>query len=669
MSAPSVVRAVAALLPGAVALAAVLATARQPVRVEAGSVAWRALVRGAGADGTLERASVALPGLERSAQVPLAVDAVSDGPAALGVGVDGAPLEWARLEHGGIAGRVPRRGTRGTVLELQARDGPVRVRAVEVLPAAIPWVRVLPALLVPLALFVASARRDPRRALAIAWVAAACLLIAAVPVVDALAASVRAAAFLVPAALAAAGAYTLERARPGRFARDVLLVAAFVGGAWVRIVFLPSAGSWDTEYWKAWTARADAHGVARVYGDPDAVPPGRFLAQLRGEEPLWLVPYRGRDFVVDYPPLAMALWRWSWRTVVAVAPALDHGEAENAAVKLPALAGDLAAVALLLWLFRATPRRGAALAALYWASPVSWLSSGVLGFLDGALAVLVAASCVAAARGRSAAAGIALALAALVKPTALIVAPAVWCALAARRASPARAIAWGAAVVAAALVPFALAGTLQTAIVHVYRILFQGTLSGGFPNPWWLAGHVVTVVRDGAPVTGPVRFARLAEIAFPARPLGTLLFTLVAVLVWHRQRGRDGATDALTAGALLVLAYGVCAVGVHENHPHPLLLLLAATGLATARLRLFAAGCAIVYAANMLAMSGIGRFYGPRYAALEPVARAAASFRMAAGFDVTLALVALQLALFAWALVRWPAEQALPPSPAASPPC
>ena len=297
------------------------------------------------------------------------------------------------------------------------------------------------------------------------------------------------------------------------------------------------------------------------------------------------MPYRGRDFVVDYPPLAMALWRWSWRAVTALAPDLDHGEAENAAVKLPAVLGDVAGVALLLALFRATPRRALGLAALYWALPVSWLSSGVLGFLDGALAVLVVAACVAAGRGRAAAAGIALALAALIKPTALIVAPAVWCALAARRASPARAIAAGAVVVAASLVPFALAGTLQTAIVHVYRILFQGTLSGGFPNPWWLLGHVVTVVRDGAPALGPVRFARLDRSAFPARPIGTLLFAAAAVLVWRAQRGREGATPAVTAGALLVLAYGVCAVGVHENHPHPLFLLLCATGLATARLR------------------------------------------------------------------------------------
>jgi hypothetical protein len=655
MSASWLLRAAAAVAPGVAALVAVSAAARVPVRIEAGTLAWRALVRGVDASGAAAgRASVVLPGLARGQQVPVALEATSDGPAALGVGVDGGPLEWARLEGGGLAVRVPRRGTRGAVLDLQWRAAPVRVTAIEARPPASAWRRTLPALVVPLLLFASLARRDPARALSVALLAAALLLLAATPVLDAMAVSARAAAFAGPALAALAAAVAISRAETGRLLRDALLVTAFVAGAWVRIVFLPSAGSWDTEYWKAWTARADAHGVARAYGDADAVPSGHFVAQLRGEEPLWLVPYRGREFVVDYPPLAMALWRWSWRTVTTVAPGLDHGEAENAAVKLPAVVGDVAGVLLLLVLFRTTPGRALGLAALYWALPFSWLSSGVLGFLDGALAVLVVAACVAAGRGRAAAAGIALALAALIKPTALIVAPAVWCALAARRASPARAIGAGAVVVAAALLPFALAGTLRTAVVHVYRILFQGTLSGGFPNPWWLLGHAITVLRDGAPVFGPVRFARLDQLAFPARPIGTLLFAAAAVLVWRAQRGREGAAPAVTAGALLVLAYGVCAVGVHENHPHPLFLLLCATGLATVRLRLLAAGCALVYVANMLALSGIGRFYGPRYAVLEPLARAAASFRMAPGFDVTLALVLLQVALFAWALARPP---------------
>jgi hypothetical protein len=263
---------------------------------------------------------------------------------------------------------------------------------------------------------------------------------------------------------------------------------------------------------------------------------------------------------------------------------------------------------------------------------------------------------VAAGRGRAILAGVALALAALIKPTALVVAPALWCALVAREVSPRKAIASGAATVALSLLPFALAGTLATAIVHVYRILFQGTLSGGFPNVWWLLGHVLTILRDGAPTLGPVRFARLELLPFPARPIGTMLFVAWALLVWRAQRGRPGASRACLAGAMLVLAYGMWAVGVHENHPHPLFLLLFASGLATPFLRALTAGCGLVYVVNMLMLSGIGRFYGPRYEVLEPAVRALSGARMALGFDLTLALAVVQVVLFAWALVRLPGQ-------------
>ncbi|MET0556860.1 MAG: hypothetical protein ABW221_27715, partial [Vicinamibacteria bacterium] len=262
MSAPWVLRAAAAIAPAVAALALVAATARLPLRVEPGTLAWRVLARGTDAVGTLSgRASVALPGLVRDRQLPGSIAAESAVPAALGVGVDGAPLEWARLDGGGLAARVPRRGTRGAVLDLQARDVPVRLTSIEIRPTGVPWVRVLPALLAPLVLFAWLARRDPDRALPIARTAASFLLFAATPVLDALTLSVRAAALAGVGLLALGAACALGRPHPARFARDAALVAAFVAGAWVRLVFLPSAGSWDTEYWKAWTARAEAHGV------------------------------------------------------------------------------------------------------------------------------------------------------------------------------------------------------------------------------------------------------------------------------------------------------------------------------------------------------------------------------------------------------------------------
>jgi len=430
------------------------------------------------------------------------------------------------------------------------------------------------------------------------------------------------------------------------------LMGCAVFGAFIRGYFLPSTGAWDTEYWKAWSERAVTHGVARAYGDADAIPPGHFLAQLRGEEERFRIDWRGRAFTIDYPPLALLLWRWSSLAVARLG--LDPEEARSVAVKLPSIAGDLLAMPILIWTLRRRPWTSVWCCALYWATPVSWLSSAVLGFSDGSFAPLLLLAVAAAGERRPALAGAALALACLIKPTSVIVAPAMLMALLASRSSVARAFAAGTAIVALALLPYALAGTLQTAVVHIYRILFQERLAGGFPNPWWLVGHALTLGPGGW--RGAVQYARIELLPLPAGALGTLLFALAALLICWKQRGRPGPGPALLSAAGLFFAYGMLAVGVHENHPHPLFLLLLGTGLPSGRLRGLWAGAGLVYVLNMLSLSGLGRFHGLRYAALEPAIASLAGLRMAPGFDLTLLLALANLALFVWMLASLAAE-------------
>jgi hypothetical protein len=88
------------------------------------------------------------------------------------------------------------------------------------------------------------------------------------------------------------------------------------------------------------------------------------------------------------------------------------------------------------------------------------------------------------------------------------------------------------------------------------------------------------------------------------------------------------------------------AVGVHENHPHPLMLLLFATGLASGRLQTIAWMTGGVYVANMLVLSGLGRFHGARYMELDAATRAIGGLRMALGVDLTLVLAAINLTAF-----------------------
>jgi len=619
-------------------------------------------VRGAEADGSAPRGAVVLlPGLARHRPSVVRVELRAPGPMQIGASVDGSPLAWFRSDaEAHIAIPVPPGRSAGARLELRVGPGSSAPRIVSVLVVPPRPPRVVPVVLgflVAAGLTAVLLRsRPPAFALGIGLFGAGLFVLAETPALVLL--TVPAAGSALPVlfavALLAASAVVavrLERAVRREYARAVVLVAAFAFGAWVRGAFLASAGSWDTEYWKAWTIRAADHGVTRVYGDPGAVPPGRLLAQMRGEEELWKVEFAGRPFVVDYPPLAMFLWRWSYWAVSRGGTGLDPPEVRNVAVKLPSVLGDIAAVALLLW---ALGSRGLGLAALYWAMPVSWLPSAALGYLDGAYAPLAAAALVAAGRGRSGWAGAWLAAACLVKPTAVVVAPAVAIALIPRGVG--RAFLAGLAVAVVTLAPFAIAGTLGAAVVHVYRILFQGTLSGGFPNPWWILGHAQAMARQGAAVTAQVGFARLGALAFPAPIVGVALFAGAAAFIVWRQRRAPGPGPACLAGAALVFSYAMLAVGVHENHPHPMFLLLLCTGLASRRLRVVTFGAAAVYVLNMLMLSGMGRFYGPRYAALEPAARALSTWRMAAGFDFTLVLAVANTVLFAVLLAALPAE-------------
>ncbi len=612
---------------GAAAASSVSILSSPSYTLAPGEPGFRRLVAGATPSGRiLARALISLPGFPRfsSGEVRLEVDG-----AAVRFGVEGSPsepgppLEVRPDRNGILLMEIPRAATPGARLVLSREEGepPLRLRQVRVEGSRSLW----PSLLALFATLVVASSlagwKGMRLGIAAGLAMAAFTALAATPALLWLCLpSAWALVRFAPVVLLLVGSVVVGRRSPA-YGRAVALLAALVLGCWVRWYFLPSAGSWDTEYWKAWMTRAVSEGVSGVYGDAGATPPGHFTEQLLGHEELFRVDYKGRAFVVDYPPGAMALWRWSWLVVHRVVPELDRAEAENVAVKLPAVAGDVAAVLLLLWLFRERPARGLALAALYWALPVSWLSSAVLGFLDGAYAPLAVLGLVAASRGRAGWAGALVALAGLIKPQGLIVAPAALVALWMERASVLRAVSSGLGIVAIALVPFALAGTLSEAVVHVFRILFQQRLSAGYANLWWIVGHLA----NGGALDSPVDYATLASVPFRAGLVGTGLFALTMVFILYRLEWRMRKLDArlvCLAGASIIFAYANLAMGVHENHPHAMFLAFAATGLAGARVRGVVSALSATYVLNMLSLSGLGRFYGLRYMAVEPIAAA-----------------------------------------------
>ncbi|HET7747222.1 MAG TPA: hypothetical protein VFM29_07965, partial [Vicinamibacteria bacterium] len=643
-----------------------------PVRLRPGDPAWARSVRGTTRGGRLgEVAVLALPGVDRRSSATVVLEA-EGGPSLLEVRMEGAPalrlpVDGPRLLSIPLApGQPP--GVQMTIRP-ETRSPPVRLRVIEVvsgrreargaiLLAAIAGAAI--ALLLPW-------KAAPATASALALLAVGLLGLASTPalLLRALPAAPAMGRLAVPAAAVVAGivvgARTSERSR---FVRLAAILAAFVLGGAARLYFLPSAGSWDVDYWKACAVRTDAHGVTRAYGDPDAVPPGHFLAQMRGSEPQWELPADGRSFVIDQPPGIMFLWQTSWRILSRVDVGLTPDEALNAAAKLPAVLGDVLAVVVLVAALGLS--RGLPLAAIYWALPLSWLPSAVLGFFDGAYAPLAVGALVLAGRGRAAACGAALAVAALVKSLALLFAPAAAIALRAVRAPLRPAVAIGLAVVLLAVVPFAVDGTLATAVVHLYRILFQQRLSGGYANVWWIAGHLAS----GASAGEPVPYVRVDALPSAAR-LGTPLFLVALFWIARCQLRATGPRAAALAGAALMVAYGQLAIGVHENHPHGFVLALFASGLGTRRLRWMAGTLFTTYLLNMLALSGLGRFYGLRHLAVHDLAGSVAALRMAAGFDLTLALAAVNVVTFAILLASLPREMAaasLSPPAAGHPP-
>jgi hypothetical protein len=246
-------------------------------------------------------------------------------------------------------------------------------------------------------------------------------------------------------------------------------------------------------------------------------------------------------------------------------------------------------------------------------------------------------------------------MATMVKLQALLLTPAVAGALiAGLGAGPAvkrvaAAAAGGLAVIVLAFSPFALAGTLAAAVVHVNNTWLPGPTSGGSPNVWWLVGHVMTTLHKGGSLLDRVQFIFDTTVGLPFYAVGRVLWITAAVATVLYQRRHPGLRPAMLAGATVFFSYAMLATGAYENHIHTLFLLLLAGGLTTRRCRVIAALGAAVYVLDLFVMSGLGRFYTWRHLVAQPLTQTVDAVRMGLGFDLTVLFAVVDLALFvAW---------------------
>ena len=639
-----------------------------------GQKSFQRLVAGASPNGLVgQRAIISLPGLKRARSREVRIETEPSSPgASLGISVDRGPIHYLRLHRDGsvLVSILSARGP-GARLDLTPGrgEGPLRLTAVGINDeGALPLgVAVIAGVASSVLVFAIAAGKGMALAASLGFLTAFLLGLATSPASWLLAIPDRSSLVrFVPVGLLLFGVFTivwrLPEAERRFFRQAALILAAIVFGVWVRWFFLPSSGSWDTDIRKAWMLRTVTHGLSRAYGDPGSIPEGQFWAQMRGEEIPWRIPHRGREFVIDYPPLSMLLWKWSWSLVSRIAPELDYGESQNVAVKLPAVAGDVAAVLVLLWTVGARTARGLSMAALYWCLPISWFSSAVLGHHDGALAPLALAAVIAGVGGRASMAGSLLAIAWWTKPLAILVGPALAVALYQRGGSRELGKAAAAAVLVSFFVflPYLWNGTVDTMVVHVYRIFAPGNLSSGYANPWWFLGQTISVASGEGTWGSRVPFVPLSRIDLPLAAIGAslvVLTTLAACVLQLRSPARDAA---LLSAATAFFSYSMLGLGVFENHPHVLFLLLLGTGLSSGRLRLFFTLTATTYVLNLALFAGLGRFYGLRFWILEEWASWASGMRMALGFDLTLVLVVINTVGFAMWLVWLPREMRSP---------
>jgi len=388
--------------------------------------------------------------------------------------------------------------------------------------------------------------------------------------------------------------------------------AWFVAGLLVRLLALPLEGTEDVLVWKTWSYGALHQGVSRLYG-VGGHPPERGLVR-----------WGDRVTTVDYPPLALYALAATGFAYQAFSPTFENTRRLNIAIKTPALFCELA-LTWLLWTFvsrRYGDERGRWAATAFWANPATILSGPVLGYLDPVAALPAVGSLIAASSGAPIVAGALVALACLTKLQAVFMVPLVfltmWNALSSERVSRfASGMVAAFAVTFIVLLPYFLIGAERNVVQGVSSLLRHDMLSAYAANFWWIVTYVMRAIYAvgdmgiWAAWTMRLRIlgmSTLVGLGYPnPRPLATAAVIIaIGWTLWRVRQSRDVSLVA-AAGALIVHAYFVLGIAVHENHLYFALPLLALAAAARPRLRPIHIAISTVVALNLFLFFGLGR--------------------------------------------------------------
>jgi hypothetical protein len=427
------------------------------------------------------------------------------------------------------------------------------------------------------------------------------------------------------------------------FERGFAFTAAVALGVLLRALALPLPGTGDVTVWKVWSYNAATQRVSTLYGVGGSPP------ELR------VISLDGAEVTATYPPLALyelglagRAYRW------ANSGRYPNTMALLVTVKAPAVLADLGFALLLYFSVRHLIGEAAARwgVVLYLFNPAVLLDGVALGYLDPLFVLPAVGALVAAVGGASALAGALACAAALTKPQALVIFPAIALALwniEARVARSARlaAASAGACVVAAGLIgPVIAAGAWSNMVQALGRFAHHDMLSGNACNLWWIVGYVLRAYYSiggmgvwGA-FTAPTRIlqiSRFVDIGYPnPRPIGAALAMLAIVWgLWTARRARDLWLLAALA-AFLVHAYATLSAQVHENHLYAAVPLLALASAGRPRLTRVYLALSVIVALNLNLFYGISEDLGYRIP------------RSLLVIDLTVILAVLNCAALAW---------------------
>jgi hypothetical protein len=394
--------------------------------------------------------------------------------------------------------------------------------------------------------------------------------------------------------------------------------------------------------WKTWSYGALHQGVSRLYG-VGGHPPERGLVR-----------WGDRVTTVDYPPLALCTLAATGFVYQAFSPTFENTRWLNIAIKTPPLFCELV-LTWLLWTFvsrRYGEERGRWAATAFWANPATILSGSVLGYLDPMAALPAVGALIAASIGAPIVAGALVAVACLTKLQAVFLVPLVfltmWNAISSERLSRfASGIVAACAVTFIVLLPYFLIRAERNVIQGVSSLLRHDMLSAYAANFWWIVTYVMRAIYAvgdmgmWAAWTMRLRILGMSTIVglgYPnPRPFATsAVIIAIGWALWRVRHSRDLSLVS-AAGALMVHAYFVLGIAVHENHLYFALPLLALAAAVRPQLRPIHIAMRAVVALNLFLFFGLGRGIP-----LPP--------RNFTIIDATAILAAANCALFVWHL-------------------